>query len=40
MADTKYLTKFILSQRTSHMEPSAASTTATGPVAERLQAVT
>jgi len=40
MTDTIYLTKFILSQRTSHMEPSAASTTVTGPVAERLQAGT
>jgi len=28
------------SQRTSHMEPSATSTTVTGPVGERLQAGT
>ena len=35
--DSNWTTKF-RSQRTSHMEPSATSTTVTGPVGERLQA--
>ena len=34
------LTTKFRSQRTSHMEPSATSTTVTGPVGERLQAGT
>ena len=37
--DCNWTTKF-RSQRTSHMEPSATSTTVTGPVEERLQAGT
>jgi len=37
--DCNWTTKF-LSQRTSHLEPSATSTTVTGPVGERLQAGT
>jgi len=37
--DCDWTTKF-RSQRTSHMEPSATSTTVTGPVGERLQAGT
>ena len=35
--DCNWTTNF-RSQRTSHMEPSATSTTVTGPVGERLQA--
>jgi len=38
-SDCNWTTKF-RSQRTSHMEPSATSTTVTGPVGERLQAGT
>ena len=37
--DCNWTTKF-RSQRTSHVEPSATSTTVTGPVGERLQAGT
>ena len=39
LPDCNWTTKF-RSQRTSHMEPSATSTTVTGPVGERLQANT